>query len=36
MEFNVIYFISARFEDLEQTDVRVQYLWEALMNFTNG
>ncbi|XP_057189975.1 E3 ubiquitin-protein ligase HECTD3 isoform X2 [Triplophysa rosa] len=24
-----------RFEDLEQTDVRVQYLWEALMNFTN-
>uniref|UniRef100_A0A8C1V606 HECT domain containing 3 n=1 Tax=Cyprinus carpio TaxID=7962 RepID=A0A8C1V606_CYPCA len=25
-----------RYEDLEQTDVRVQYLWEALMNFTNG
>ncbi|KAM9459370.1 E3 ubiquitin-protein ligase HECTD3 isoform 1-T1 [Salvelinus alpinus] len=24
-----------RYEDLEQTDVRVQYLWEALMNFTN-
>uniref|UniRef100_A0A8C1Z987 HECT domain containing 3 n=1 Tax=Cyprinus carpio TaxID=7962 RepID=A0A8C1Z987_CYPCA len=24
-----------RFGDLEQTDVRVQYLWEALMNFTN-
>uniref|UniRef100_A0A673FWS2 E3 ubiquitin-protein ligase HECTD3-like n=1 Tax=Sinocyclocheilus rhinocerous TaxID=307959 RepID=A0A673FWS2_9TELE len=25
-----------RYEDLEQTDVRVQYLWEALMNFTNA
>ncbi|XP_063075071.1 E3 ubiquitin-protein ligase HECTD3 [Engraulis encrasicolus] len=24
-----------RYEDLEQTDVRVQYLWEALTNFTN-
>ncbi|CAG5896412.1 unnamed protein product [Menidia menidia] len=24
-----------RFEDLEQSDVRVQYLWEALTNFTN-
>ncbi|XP_010862687.1 E3 ubiquitin-protein ligase HECTD3 isoform X2 [Esox lucius] len=24
-----------RYEDLEQTDIRVQYLWEALMNFTN-
>lgn len=26
----------ARYEDLEQSDVRVQYLWEALTNFTNG
>ncbi|KAG7238099.1 hypothetical protein INR49_031291 [Caranx melampygus] len=25
-----------RYEDLEQSDVRVQYLWEALTNFTNG
>ncbi|XP_069014076.1 E3 ubiquitin-protein ligase HECTD3-like [Embiotoca jacksoni] len=24
-----------RYEDLEQSDVRVQYLWEALTNFTN-
>lgn len=24
-----------RYEDLEQTDLRVQYLWEALTNFTN-
>ncbi|XP_031150221.1 E3 ubiquitin-protein ligase HECTD3 [Sander lucioperca] len=24
-----------RYEDLEQNDVRVQYLWEALTNFTN-
>uniref|UniRef100_A0A3Q2XQW4 HECT domain containing 3 n=1 Tax=Hippocampus comes TaxID=109280 RepID=A0A3Q2XQW4_HIPCM len=24
------------YEDLEQNDVRVQYLWEALTNFTNG
>uniref|UniRef100_A0A1A8KF71 HECT domain containing 3 n=1 Tax=Nothobranchius kuhntae TaxID=321403 RepID=A0A1A8KF71_NOTKU len=24
-----------RFEDLEQSDVRVQHLWEALANFTN-
>ncbi|KAG7283406.1 hypothetical protein CRUP_031459 [Coryphaenoides rupestris] len=24
-----------RYEDLEQSDVRVQYLWEALQNFTN-
>ncbi|XP_028832345.1 E3 ubiquitin-protein ligase HECTD3 isoform X2 [Denticeps clupeoides] len=24
-----------RYEDLEQSDVRVQYLWEALNNFTN-
>ncbi|XP_026864354.1 E3 ubiquitin-protein ligase HECTD3 isoform X1 [Electrophorus electricus] len=24
-----------RYEDLEQTDIRVQYLWEALTNFTN-
>ncbi|XP_066534011.1 E3 ubiquitin-protein ligase HECTD3 isoform X2 [Hoplias malabaricus] len=24
-----------RYEDLEMTDVRVQYLWEALTNFTN-
>ncbi|KAL0966987.1 hypothetical protein UPYG_G00303120 [Umbra pygmaea] len=24
-----------RYEDLEQTDPRVQYLWEALVNFTN-
>lgn len=34
--FFCMYFPSARYEDLEQTDVRVQYLWEALMNFTNG
>lgn len=26
----------ARYEDLEQSDVRVQYLWEALTSFTNG
>uniref|UniRef100_A0A4W3I874 HECT domain containing 3 n=1 Tax=Callorhinchus milii TaxID=7868 RepID=A0A4W3I874_CALMI len=25
-----------RFEDLEQSDTRVKYLWEALTNFTNG
>uniref|UniRef100_A0AAR2ISS3 HECT domain containing 3 n=1 Tax=Pygocentrus nattereri TaxID=42514 RepID=A0AAR2ISS3_PYGNA len=24
-----------RYEDLEPTDIRVQYLWEALTNFTN-
>uniref|UniRef100_A0A3Q2P3R2 HECT domain-containing protein n=1 Tax=Fundulus heteroclitus TaxID=8078 RepID=A0A3Q2P3R2_FUNHE len=24
-----------RYDDLEQSDVRVQYLWEALTNFTN-
>lgn len=29
-------FPSARYEDLEQSDVRVQHLWEALTNFTNG
>lgn len=27
---------SARYDDLEPTDIRVQYLWEALTNFTNG
>ncbi|RXN01366.1 hypothetical protein EOD39_7051 [Acipenser ruthenus] len=25
-----------RYEDLEHSEVRVQYLWEALTNFTNG
>ncbi|KAK7944978.1 hypothetical protein WMY93_000706 [Mugilogobius chulae] len=25
-----------RYEDLEQSDLRVQYLWEALNNFTNA
>lgn len=29
-------FLSAHYEDLEQSDSRVQYLWEALTNFTNG
>lgn len=28
--------LPACYEDLEQNDVRVQYLWEALTNFTNG
>lgn len=27
---------TARYEDMKQTDVRVQYLWQALTNFTNG
>lgn len=33
---NLLFSPPARYEDLEQSDVRVQYLWEALTNFTNG
>lgn len=29
-------FLTARFEDFEPQDTRVQYFWEALNNFTNG
>lgn len=29
-------FLTARFEDFEPQDTRVQYFWEALSNFTNG
>uniref|UniRef100_A0A3Q4HB06 HECT domain containing 3 n=1 Tax=Neolamprologus brichardi TaxID=32507 RepID=A0A3Q4HB06_NEOBR len=32
---NLLFSPPARYEDLEQSDVRVQYLWEALTNFTN-
>lgn len=28
--------LPAHYEDLVQTDTRVQYLWEALTSFTNG
>ncbi len=28
--------MACHYEDLEQSDIRVQYLWEALTNFTNG
>lgn len=28
--------LLAHYEDLEPSNIRVQYLWEALTNFTNG
>lgn len=34
--FVVFYILLAHYEDLEPSNIRVQYLWEALTNFTNG
>lgn len=32
----LFYILLAHYEDLEPSNIRVQYLWEALTNFTNG
>lgn len=32
----LFYMLPAHYEDLEPSNIRVQYLWEALTNFTNG